>query len=57
MDPTDFFAAGLVAENAISRAIASFFLGLTRPRFPTRVHDSYASAVAWINSLRPNPTP
>jgi hypothetical protein len=52
MDPRDFFAAALVAANPISRAIASFFLGLTRPRFPTRVHDSYDSAVAWVATVR-----
>ena len=56
MEPTEFYAAALVAANPISRAIASFFLGLTKPSFPTRVHDSYASALAWSDTLRASTT-
>ena len=52
-----FYAAALVAASPISRAIASFFLGLTQPRFPTRVHESYDAAVAWIGTVRgPSPS-
>lgn len=53
MDPALIFAAGLVATNPISRAIASFFLGLTRPRFPTRVFDGFEAAIAWVATVRP----
>jgi hypothetical protein len=56
MDISDFYAAALVAGNPISRAIASFFLGLTKPKFPTRVHDSFESALAWIDSVRAGTT-
>ena len=54
MELEHFYAAALVAANPISRAIASFFLGLTKPRFPTRVHDSYDSAIEWIGTVRRN---
>lgn len=57
MDPALFYAAALVASNPISRAIASFFLGLTKPKFPTRVHESYDAAVAWVETLRPGRAP
>lgn len=52
MDPGLFFAAALVATNPISRAIASFFLGLSRPRFPTQVFGSFEDAMAWVRSQR-----
>lgn len=52
MDPQLFYAAALVAENPISRAIASFMIGLNKPLFPTRVLDSYASAITWVESHR-----
>ena len=56
MEPTHFYAAALVATSPISRAIASFFLGLTKPKFPTRVHDSYESALDWISAIRASTT-
>jgi len=57
MDPALFYAAALVAGNPISRAIASFFLGLTKPKIPTRVHPSYDAAIAWAATMRPAETP
>lgn len=53
IDSSLFYAAGLVASSAMARAIASFFLGLTKPPIPTRVHDSFASALAWVAEQRP----
>lgn len=53
VDPASFYAAALVASSPMSRAIASFFLGLTKPKIPTRVHDSFASALAWVAEQRP----
>ncbi len=53
MEPKLFFAAALVATNPMSRAIASFFLGLTKPKIPTRVFDSFDAALAWVAEARP----
>lgn len=47
-----FFAAALVASNAISRAIASFFLGLTKPAMPTRVFEDFDAALGWVDEMR-----
>jgi hypothetical protein len=52
MGPDLFYAAALVATNPISRAIASFFLGLTKPKIPTRVFDSFDAALDWVAELR-----
>jgi len=53
MDPALFFASALVVSNPLSRAMGSFFLGLTRPRTPTRLFDTVEAALAWVESLRP----
>jgi hypothetical protein len=55
IDPKKVFAAGLVVENALSRALGSFFIGLTRPVAPTRLFDSVESAVEWLKTMRPKP--
>ncbi len=49
-----FFAGGLVVENALSRALASFFLGLSHPNVPTQLFESLDSAVEWLKTMRPN---
>ncbi len=53
MDPTLFFAAGLVVENPLSRALGSFFIGLSRPKVPTKLFDSVETAIEWLKSMRP----
>lgn len=53
MDQNVFFAAALVVTNPISRAIGSFFIGLTKPGVPTQIFGSIESAVAWCESQRP----
>ena len=52
MESKLFYAAALVAGRPISRAIASFFLGLTKPKFPTTVHPSFEHAIQWIETVR-----
>ena len=53
-DTALFFAGGLVVENALSRALGSFFLGLSHPNVPTQLFESLESAVEWLKTLRPN---
>lgn len=53
MQPARFFAASLVVTNPLSRAIGSFFLGLSRPHVPTRMHADFDKAIAWAESQRP----
>ncbi|HUX33888.1 MAG TPA: hypothetical protein VMV51_08435 [Gemmatimonadaceae bacterium] len=38
----------LVGSSAFGRAVASVFLGLSRPRVPTRMFATFDDAVAWI---------
>jgi hypothetical protein len=53
MDTNLFYAGGLVVEDALSRALGSFFVGLSRPRVPTRLFDSVGKAIEWIKTMRP----
>ncbi len=52
-DPRLAYGAGLVVESALSRALGSFFVGLSRPVVPTRLFDSVENAVAWLKTMRP----
>ena len=48
-----FFAASLVVTSPISRAIGSFFLGLSRPAVPTKMWGDFTKAIAWAETQRP----
>jgi hypothetical protein len=52
IDPQLVFAAALVVESALSRALGSFFIGLSRPIVPTKLFDSLESAIEWLKSKR-----
>jgi len=51
-----YFASALVVENALSRALGSFFIGLSKPPIPVRLFDGVENAVAWLRSVRPAST-
>ena len=52
MDPALCFASALVVSNPLSRAIGSFFLGLSLPKIPTKLFDSVDAAIAWMDTVR-----
>jgi hypothetical protein len=52
MDPALCFASALVVSNPLSRAIGSFFLGLSRPKIPTKLFESVDAALAWMDAVR-----
>jgi len=53
IDPKLVYGGALVVESALSRALGSFFVGLTRPIVPTKLFDSVESAVEWLKTMRP----
>jgi hypothetical protein len=55
MQPTLFYAVALIVTNPLARAIASFFLGLTRPAVPTKLFESVEDAASWVATQRPSP--
>lgn len=53
IDPKLVFAAGLVVESPLSRALGSFFIGLARPVAPTKLFDTVEKAIEWLKTMRP----
>lgn len=49
--PSIFRAAALVGGSLLARAIASFFLGVAKPRIPTRFFGSFEEALEWAQSI------
>jgi len=53
IDPHLFYGGALVVESALSRALGSFFVGLSRPVVPTKLFDSIENAFEWLKTMRP----
>jgi hypothetical protein len=47
------YGVALVSGNSMGRAIASFFMGFSKPKVPTKMFDSIQSAIVWARSIRP----
>jgi len=52
MNPEIFYAVALVVSNPISRAIGSFFIGLTKPGVPTKLVATIDEGILWCESRR-----
>jgi hypothetical protein len=50
-DPSVLSCFALVGSTLLARAIASFFLGLTRSRVPTAFFETLTEANPWIDAL------
>lgn len=50
-DPALQVCFALVGTSAFGRAVGSVFLGLSRPRVPTRMFGSFDDAAAWIRQV------
>jgi hypothetical protein len=53
IDTQLFYGGALVVEDALSRALGSFFIGLSRPNAPTRLFETVDDAIAWLKTMRP----
>ena len=53
LDPALIYGGALVVGNALSRALGSFFVGLNRPRVPTKLFDSLENGLQWLKTMRP----
>jgi len=52
IDPKRVFGGALIVESALSRALGSFFVGLSRPVMPTKLFDSVENALEWLRVMR-----
>jgi len=50
-----FFGAALVVDSPLSRALGSFFIGLSKPKIPMKLFDTVERSIEWIRSVRPKP--
>ena len=48
-----FFATALIVSNPLSRAIASFAIGLSKPQVPIKPFDTVEKGIAWLRAVRP----
>jgi hypothetical protein len=53
IDPNLIFAGALVVESALSRALGSFFIGLSRPNVPMKLFETIENGVEWLKTMRP----
>lgn len=44
-------ATALVGGSALTRAMASFFLGIARPKVPVKLFADFEGAVRWLRSV------
>jgi hypothetical protein len=51
LDHSLVVAVALVVNSALARAMGSFFLGLAKPKCPTRLVDSIESGAAWLETI------
>ncbi len=48
LDPHLFRGSALVVKSPLARAIGSFFLGLSRPKFPAKLVQSIDDGIDWF---------
>ena len=48
-----FFATALIVTNPLSRALASFAIGLSKPQMPIKLFDTVEKGVEWLRTVRP----
>lgn len=50
VNPASFTVCGLVSSSVFGRAVASVFVGLSRPAVPTRMFGSVDQALQWARA-------
>lgn len=50
-----YYGLALVVDSALSRALAGFFIGLSKPVIPTQLFDTIEKSVEWLRTIRPQP--
>jgi len=50
--PELFYGSALVVGNPLSRAIGSFFIGLSKPVIPLTLVKSVEEGIAWLETIK-----
>lgn len=48
-----YFGLALVVDSTLSRAVAGFFMGFSKPVVPTQLFDTAENGINWLKSIRP----
>ena len=48
-----YYGTALIVDNALSRAIASFLIGLTQTLVPVKLFDTVERGIEWLRTIRP----
>lgn len=48
-----FYATAIIVTNPLSRALASFAMGLAKPQMPIKIFDAVEKGVEWLKTVRP----
>jgi len=48
-----YYGAVLVVDNALSRALASFLIGMSQTKVPVKLFDSVEKGINWLRTIRP----
>ncbi len=51
-----YFGLALIVDSALSRALASFFKGFSKPSIPTQLFDTVEKGTEWLRTVRPQQT-
>lgn len=57
LDSELFRGSALVVKSPLARAIGSFFMGLSRPKFPAKLVETIDDGVAWFKLSPPRGGP
>ena len=48
-----YYGTALIVDSALSRAIASFLIGLTQTMVPIKLFDTVEHGIEWLRTIRP----
>ncbi len=48
-----YFGLALVVDSALSRALAGFFMGFSKPTIPTQLFGTVEKGIEWLKTIQP----
>lgn len=48
-----FYGVALIVDNALSRALGSFLVGMAQVKIPIKLFDSVEKGIEWLRTIRP----
>jgi hypothetical protein len=48
-----YYGVALVVDNALSRALGSFLIGMSQTKVPIKLFDSVEKGLDWLRTIRP----